>query len=105
MQLNLNSTIWNNKYFTCKDRNLLIKEWKAAGIFKLKHSLKDNNAMMSLNDIKSKTGTSSSRQFEYNPVKSALLKSTQAWRSKFCHKFNKKYTTFNGKPMQTITSK
>ena len=68
VQLNLNSTIQNNNYFAYKERNLLIKEWKAAGIFKLK----DNNEMMSLNEIEPKTGTSSSRQFEYNAVKSAF---------------------------------
>ena len=62
--------------------------------------------IMSLNEIESKTGTSSSRQFENNAVKSAFERARRLGALNFTNEeFNTTRTTFNGKPIQPITVK
>ena len=71
-QLNLNSALWNNSNFQYKNRNLYLKEWITARIFKIKYTINEHKQMITLHDLKSKIATSASRQFEYNAVKSAF---------------------------------
>ena len=73
-QLNLNSALSNDSNFQYKSRNLHLKEWMTAGIFRIKHIINEHKQTITLHILENEIATSASRQFEYNAVKSVFEK-------------------------------
>ena len=68
----LNSAIWNNSLFQYKHKNLYMKDWITKGIYKIKDILHNEDQMIPFTELEQKVGSSPSRLFEYNAVKTAL---------------------------------
>ena len=107
-QLNLNSALWNNNNFQYKNRNLHLKEWMTAGIFKIKHIINEHKQMITLQDLENKIATSACRQFEYNAVKSAFENACSKGildleNEDYDHNIAK--LTLNDKPLESYTVK
>ena len=71
-QVTPSSSIWNNANFQYKKKNLHMKDWITAGIFKIRHIINENGEMLSIQEIRNMVGNSASRQLEYNAVCSTL---------------------------------
>ena len=105
--LNLNSSLWNNKDLQYKSQNLHMKDWIAAGIFRIKNIIDENHRFISLNSLEDKIGTSATRQFEYNAVKTAFENARTRGLIKF-HSDNEPditHLTLDSKPIHVYSVK